>query len=195
MTHEYTKQELLKALYSQHSALSTLPIETSGATKIVYGEGDPNAPLMIVGEAPGQKEDELGRPFVGRSGMLLTQTLQKAGLARNAVFITNVVKCRPPNNRTPTPLEIAVFKKLFLLPEIKIIAPRLILAVGSIATKALFDDPNISIGKVRGRVTVKNGISILPTYHPAYILRNPAELKTFEKDIQLAISLIKDPNN
>jgi uracil-DNA glycosylase len=185
-----TKADLLHSLYNQFPNCKSLPIESEGATKIVFGEGNPNTEVMIIGEAPGQKEDELGRPFVGRSGELLTQTLRSLGMQRQDVFITNVVKCRPPNNRTPTPYEVAVYKKLILFPEIKIINPKLIITVGAIALKALVDDFTNGISKIRGKPLLKNGIIILPTYHPAYILRNPNELQTFRNDIALALSLL-----
>lgn len=185
------KEQLLKTLYHQFPNCQSLPIESEGATKIVYGEGDPHSPLMIIGEAPGQKEDELGRPFVGRSGELLTQTLHMFHVNRKDVFITNVVKCRPPNNRTPNPYEIAVYKKLFLLPEIKIIHPTVIVTVGAIALKALFDTITVGITKIRGRVQNFHGITVIPTYHPAYILRNPAELQNFRNDFSFALSLLK----
>jgi uracil-DNA glycosylase family 4 len=185
-----SKKKLLDALYEQFPSCKSLPIDSQGATNIVYGEGDPNAEIMLIGEAPGQKEDELGRPFVGRSGQLLTKTLQEAGLSRNDVFITNVVKCRPPNNRTPTALEVAVYKKFLLLPEIKIIQPKLIITLGSIALKALLDDITLSITKARGKLYKRNDILIMPTYHPAYILRNPEELKTFKHDIEFAVSYL-----
>jgi uracil-DNA glycosylase len=185
-----TKEELLHTLYQQFPSCLSLPIESQGATKIVYGEGDPNSPIMFIGEAPGKKEDELGRPFVGRSGELLTKALQDLGVKRTDVFITNVVKCRPPNNRTPTPLEVAVYKKLLLLPEINIISPKLIVTLGSIALKALLDTP-LGITKIRGKLQIQNDLAVLPTYHPAYILRNPHELQNFRKDIAFAFAIIK----
>lgn len=191
MTHQINKEHLLKTLYQQFPTCKSLPIESEGATKIVFGEGNPNSPLMIIGEAPGQKEDELGRPFVGRSGELLTQTLRALNVQRKDVFITNVVKCRPPNNRTPNPYEIAVYKKLFLLPEIKIIHPKVIVTVGAVAFKALFDDSTVGISKIRGKVQNFHGITVVPTYHPAYILRNPAELQTFRNDFSFALSLLE----
>ncbi len=185
-----TKEQLLQTLYKQFPSCNSLPIESSGATKIVYGEGNPNSPVLFLGEAPGQKEDELGRPFVGRSGQLLTTTLQHCGINRKDVFITNVVKCRPPNNRTPTPLEIAVYKKLILLPELKIINPQLIVTLGSVAINALLDGTAQPIGKIRGKAFNFHGILIVPTYHPAYILRNPADLTKFRHDIQHALTLL-----
>jgi uracil-DNA glycosylase len=189
ISNHKTKAELLQTLYNQFPNCKSLPIESEGATNIVYGEGNPNATIMFIGEAPGQKEDELGRPFVGRSGELLTQALRSLGIQRQDVFITNVVKCRPPNNRTPTPLEVAVYKKLMLLPEIKIVNPKIIVAVGSVAMKALLDDTTKGITALRGTVQIKNGSTIIPTFHPAYILRNPHELQNFRNDIAFALSL------
>ena len=168
-----TKNLLLKKLYSHYPLCSSFPVEFQGATKVVYGEGNPNANIMIIGEAPGKKEDELGRPYVGRSGELLNRTLESVNINRNDVFITNVVKCRPPNNRTPLPLEIAIYKKLLLLPEIEIINPKIIIATGSVAMRALLDIEK-GITKARGIAYHIEGRYIVPTYHPAYILRNPA---------------------
>lgn len=186
----HNNETLLKNLYKQFSSCQSLPIASEGATKIVFGEGNPNAKLMIIGEAPGQKEDALGRPFVGRSGELLIQTLHSLNIDRKDIFITNVVKCRPPNNRTPTSYEVAVYKKLILLPEIKIICPKLIITVGSVALKALIDADK-TISKIRGTLHYQDTIMIVPTYHPAYILRNPQELKNFRKDFEFALSLLK----
>lgn len=186
-----TKEELLQTLYNRFPTCTSLHIESSDATKIVYGEGNPHSPVLLLGEAPGQKEDELGRPFVGRSGQLLTTTLDQLGINRKDVFITNVVKCRPPNNRTPTPVEIALYKKLLLLPELNIIKPKLIITLGSVAINALLDGQAQPIGKIRGKALDLNDIVIVPTYHPAYILRNPADLTKFRHDIQFALTLLK----
>ena len=190
MTHK-TNAELLKALYNKFPTCQSIPIDAHGATKIVYGEGDPEAKIMLIGEAPGKKEDELGRPFVGRSGELLTRTLHSLGVERKNVFITNVVKCRPPNNRTPTPEEVLFYKKYFLIPEIRIIHPKVIVAVGSTSLKALLEDIPTSISKARGLLYKKSDIIIIPTYHPAYILRNPSEFENFKSDLALAIATAK----
>lgn len=186
-----TNAELLCELYSKFPDCQSLPIDALGATQIVYGEGNPNAQLMIVGEAPGQKEDEVGKPFVGRSGELLTKTLLSLGIERKDIFITNVVKCRPPNNRTPTPEEIVLYKKYFLIPEIRIIRPKIILTVGNVAFKALLADAATTITKSRGLLFKRDAITIIPTYHPAYILRNPAAFNDFKKDLALAVSELK----
>jgi uracil-DNA glycosylase family 4 len=188
MTPKLYKKNLLHELYAQFPHCSSFPTESTGATRVVYGEGNPDASLLLVGEAPGRQEDELGRPFVGRSGQLLTKILEEDGMPRSDVYITNVVKCRPPNNRTPTPQEAAVFKKLLLVPEINIIRPKVILTLGSVALEAILEN-GAKITKIRGTQQHKNGYIVVPTYHPAYILRNPDELKNFCQDVKLAISL------
>ena len=189
MTPKSYKKQLLQELYAQFPHCSSFPVESTGATKVVYGEGNPDAALLLVGEAPGKQEDELGRPFVGRSGQLLTKALEQCGgLERNDIYITNVVKCRPPNNRTPTTQEAAIFKKLLLIPEINIIRPKVILTLGSVAMEAILENGS-KITKIRGTQQHKNGFIVVPTYHPAYILRNPDELKNFCQDIKLAVSL------
>lgn len=184
------KQQLLTELYHNFPHCNSFPVPSQGATQVVYGQGNPDAALMIIGEAPGKQEDEQGKPFVGRSGQLLTHLLHKAGLERADVFITNVVKCRPPNNRTPTPQEVAVFKKLVLVPEIHIIRPQVILTVGAIALEAILEQP-AKITKMRGTTHTCYQAITIPTFHPAYILRNPQALPDFYRDIQLAVSLIE----
>lgn len=182
------KQDLLDSLYAPWH-LKQIPFDTHDATKLVFGKGNPAAKLMVVGEAPGQEEDRQGIPFVGRSGQLLTKTIASHGLSRDAIFITNAVKFRPPNNKTPNPQELAYFNKL-LESEIKIVQPQVILAVGTVALSALLHNaPPIS--KARGNIYHKYNTLIIPTYHPAYILRNPAAFKAFSDDIMLAISKLK----
>jgi len=189
MSQKTSKEQLLKKLYKQFSHCSDFPLETTGATRVVFGEGNPDAKLMIIGEAPGKQEDELGKPFVGRSGKLLTSILEQAGLTRYEIFITNVVKCRPPNNRKPKPHEVALYKKLILLQEIAIINPRVIVTLGATALEALLEN-GTKISKARGIVQHQNGLLIVPTYHPAYILRNPTKLNDFAQDIKFSKSLL-----
>lgn len=189
MNKQQYKQQLLNDLYAPFSQCSNFPTETIGATRVVFGEGNPDAQLMFIGEAPGKQEDELGRPFVGRSGMLLNKVLEGSGLKRNDVFITNVVKCRPPNNRTPTPQEVALYKHLLLTKEINIIQPKVIVTLGAVALEAVLEN-GAKITKIRGTKQAKNGFTVVPTYHPAYLLRNPGELNKFIEDIQFSISLL-----
>lgn len=175
------KKGLLEEIYAPYKQMRECPVKTYGCTKIVFGEGDPDAKIMFVGEAPGKDEDEQGRPFVGRSGRLLNKCLEIAGLKRPNVFITNIVKCRPPDNRKPLPAEVAFYKPI-LLNEIKIIRPKIICTLGASALEAFMTDP-FSMSKIRGKILTFDGTNLLPTYHPAYILRNPAAEPQFQEDL------------
>jgi DNA polymerase len=159
---------------------------------IVFGSGNPQARLMFVGEGPGHDEDIQGLPFVGRAGNLLTQIIQAMGFTRDDVYIANVVKCRPPENRTPQPDETATCSP-FLLSQIDIIRPEVIVALGSQATQALLGT-SAGITKVRG--TFRNHgtdrpIPVMPTFHPAYLLRNPAAKKDVWDDMKKVMALLK----
>lgn len=154
-------------------------------THIVFGEGNPNARLMFVGEGPGEQEDLQGRPFVGRAGQLLDKIIEAMGLKRSDVFIANVVKCRPPNNRLPEPDEVSACKP-FLLKQIEVIKPEIIVALGSTALKCLFR-PDVQITKMRGKFTDFNGVKLMPTYHPAYLLRNPPAKKDVWEDMKVVM--------
>jgi DNA polymerase len=142
-----------------------------GRTTIVFGSGDPNADLMVIGEAPGAEEDVQGKPFVGRAGQLLTRMLQSVGWSRDEVYISNIVKCRPPGNRNPEPDEIASCEP-FLLGQLGAIQPKVILALGNFAAQTLLKTKE-PIGKLRGRVHPSGSIALVPTFHPAFLLRNP----------------------
>ena len=151
---------------------------------IVFGEGNENANLMFVGEAPGAMEDEQGRPFVGRAGQLLTKIIENVlELKREDVYIANIVKCRPPNNATPT-LEIATTCKPYVLKQIELVNPKIIVALGSVAYKYLTDDFKNGITKVRGSIINFGGIKLIPTYHPSYLLRNPSAKKDVFVDMK-----------
>jgi uracil-DNA glycosylase family 4 len=184
------KQQLLNALYAPYTKCTMCPLGNQGRKTVVFGEGNPDADLMFIGEGPGQDEDTLGRPFVGRSGKLLTRVLETIGLLRQDVFITNIVKCRPPNNRKPLPTESTICKNLLLLKQIKIIRPRVICTLGSSSLAGLLNRDDIKITKLRGELLSFEGAHLIPTYHPAYILRNPKELSTLIEDIQKAYNLI-----
>ena len=142
-----------------------------GRTTIVFGTGDPNADLMCIGEAPGAEEDVQGKPFVGRAGQLLTRMLQSVGWSRDEVYISNIVKCRPSANRNPEPDEIASCEP-FLLGQLASIQPKVVLALGSFAAQALLKTKE-PIGKLRGRAHAYGSIVLVPTFHPAFLLRNP----------------------
>jgi len=179
------KQTLLEELYAPYKKCQMCPLGSLGRKNIVFGEGNPNTKLMFIGEGPGQKEDELCRPFVGRSGQLLTKILEAVGLSRKDVFITNVVKCRPPKNRKPLPNESNTCTNLLLFKQIKIILPTAICTLGSAATQA-FLGKEVKITKIRGKQFKQENSILIPTYHPAYILRNQRELENFANDIKLA---------
>ena len=139
---------------------------------LVFGEGDPHADLMFIGEAPGEEEDLSGRPFVGRAGQLLDRILESVGIERSAVWITNIVKYRPPGNRNPRPDEMRASEPI-LFEEIRLVQPRIICPLGNVPTQYLLDTRD-GITKLHGCWFDWHGISVCPLYHPAYLLRNPS---------------------
>lgn len=153
-----------------------------GCTQVVFGGGNPQADLMLVGEAPGADEDRLGEPFVGRAGQLLDRILAAIELTRDDVYITNVVKCRPPGNRTPTPDE-ADTCGVYLKAQVELIRPKLIVCLGATATKALIH-PEARITKMRGQWFSVWGIPTMPTYHPAALLRDPSKKRPVWEDFK-----------
>lgn len=189
MEQKAEKQKLLNELYAPFQNCTQCPLGTLGRTHIVWGEGDPNAQLMFIGEAPGADEDAQGRPFVGRSGKLLTKTIEGLGIKREDVFIANIVKCRPPENRAPRLLESSVCMTLFLFNQIKIVQPKIICTLGNSPLQALLGS-EMKITKVRGTVLEWQGFKLVPAYHPAYILRNPPALKTFTADLAFVIEML-----
>jgi uracil-DNA glycosylase len=147
----------------------------SGKRKnIVFGEGNPDARLMFIGEAPGAEEDLQGRPFVGDAGMVLTRLINKMGFQREDVYIANIVKCRPPLNRDPEPDEAETCRS-FVERQIEIIRPEVIMSLGRVATMNLTGDMKLKITAVRGKFFSYKGISVMPTFHPAYLIRNPKD--------------------
>ncbi len=160
-------------------------------THAVPGVGNRQAEWLVIGEAPGADEDRQGEPFVGRAGQLLNSMLKAIGLAREQVFITNILKCRPPNNRDPLPEEAATCEP-YLKRQIELIKPRIILAVGRIAAQNLLKT-DTKIGALRGKRHVYPGsdIPVVVTYHPAYLLRSPQEKRKSWEDLQLAVRVFK----
>ena len=153
-------------------------------TNIVFGEGNPHSKIFFIGEAPGRDEDLQGKPFVGRSGQLLTKMIENVlNIKREEVYITNIVKCRPPQNRDPEIEEIESCKP-YLLKQIDIIKPKIIVTLGRIAFKYLLNE-EIPITKARGNIYNFNGIKVIPTYHPSYLLRNPSKKKEAFIDLKL----------
>ena len=165
----------------------------SGRTHLVFGVGNPKAKLMFVGEGPGRDEDLQGEPFVGRAGQLLTDIITKGmGLKRDDVYIANVVKCRPPENRNPEPDEVAACEP-FLKKQIDLIRPKIIVGLGKFAVQTLLQS-KVPITKVRGNWHSYHGIKLMPTFHPAYLLRNPADKKLVWEDIKKVIKELRDEN-
>lgn len=158
-------------------------------TQTVFGTGNRSADWLVIGEAPGADEDRQGEPFVGRSGQLLTEMLRAAGPGREAVYITNILKCHPPNNRDPQSDEVASCHG-YLERQIELVKPRLILAVGRIAAHNLLQT-DTPVGRLRGRVHHYGpaGIPLVVTYHPAYLLRSPLEKRKSWDDLQLALQI------
>ena len=155
----------------------------SGRTHLVFGVGNPKAKLMFVGEGPGRDEDLQGEPFVGRAGQLLTDIITKGmGLKREDVYIANVVKCRPPENRNPEPDEVASCEP-FLKKQVDLVKPEIIVALGKFAVQTLLQS-KVPITRIRGNWYSYHGIKLMPTLHPAYLLRNPADKKLVWEDIK-----------
>jgi DNA polymerase len=158
----------------------------------VFGVGDPCARLLFIGEGPGEDEDRQGEPFVGKAGQLLTRMIQAMGLARKDVYIANIVKCRPPGNRTPAPREI-ISCLPYLKRQIAIIAPEVICVLGNVAARSLLDT-QVSISRLRGRFTAYGDISVMPTFHPSYLLRNPEDKRLVWDDLRKIMSLLGLPD-
>ena len=156
---------------------------------LVFGDGNPNAQIVFVGEAPGADEDKQGLPFVGRAGQLLTKIIEAMGIKRKDVYICNILKCRPPGNRNPLPDEISLCEP-FLNKQLQAISPKVICALGTFAAKTLLKT-DVPITLLRGRFHTYNGIKLMPTYHPAYLLRNPSAKKHVWEDVQMIMKEIK----
>ncbi|MEX2139237.1 MAG: uracil-DNA glycosylase [Pirellulales bacterium] len=178
------KSQQLQVLQAEVAGCSRCSELAQTRTQTVFGVGNPNARLVFLGEAPGADEDIRGEPFVGRAGQLLTDIISKGmKLRREDVYILNVLKCRPPNNRTPAPNEV-INCRGFLNRQLDILKPEYICCLGSVAAKTLLDT-DVSIGRLRGKFHDYRGIPVLCTYHPAYLLRNPAAKKEVWEDIQV----------
>ena len=191
--------EPVRVFASQADALSALKVEigpqcarcklhTLGRRQVVFGVGNPNADLMFVGEAPGADEDIQGEPFVGRAGQLLTKIIEAIGMTRDDVYIANVIKCRPPQNRNPEPDEVEQCEP-FLFRQIETIKPKVIVALGKFAAQSLLKttDP---ITRIRGREYKYRDAILMPTYHPAYLLRNPSSKREVWEDMKRVRALL-----
>jgi DNA polymerase len=176
-----TVNDPFEALRQETMACTKCPLHTT-RTNVVFGVGNNKADLMFVGEGPGADEDEQGIPFVGRAGQLLTKMIEAMGLSRETVYIANIVKCRPPENRNPFENESMACIP-YLYRQIEYIKPKVIICLGSVATQNLLRT-NVGITKLRGEFVDLNGIKVMPTYHPAYLLRNPNMKKPCWEDLQ-----------
>ncbi|MEQ9499996.1 MAG: uracil-DNA glycosylase [Deltaproteobacteria bacterium] len=157
-----------------------------GRRQIVFGVGNPRADIMFVGEGPGAEEDRRGEPFVGKAGQLLTRIIEGGmGLRRDDVYIANIVKCRPPKNRDPEPDEVEACEP-FLKAQIRVVQPKVIIALGRYAAQTILRE-RTPITRMRGQWREYEGIPLMPTYHPAYLLRNPAEKRPVWQDIQAVL--------
>ena len=159
-------------------------------TNLVYGVGNPDADLMFVGEAPGRDEDQQGIPFVGRAGRLLTKIIEAIDLTRDDVYIANVIKCRPPKNRNPEPDEVHTCEP-FLFGQIDVIQPIVIVALGAFAVRTLLASDD-SVSKLRGRVFDYRGAKLVPTFHPAYLLRNPEKKRDVWEDMKRVRAMLRE---
>jgi uracil-DNA glycosylase family 4 len=157
-------------------------LHTLGRKQVVFGVGNPNADLMFVGEAPGADEDEQGEPFVGRAGQLLTKIIEAIGLRRDEVYIANIIKCRPPGNRNPEPDEVEQCEP-FLFRQVEAVKPKVIVALGKFAAQSLLRTTE-PITRLRGRAFNYRGASLIPTFHPAYLLRNPSAKREVWEDMK-----------
>ena len=191
MTFARSSAETLTAIREDIGDCTRCKLHGLGRQQIVYGVGNPAADLMFVGEAPGADEDIQGIPFVGRAGQLLTKIIEAIGLKRDDVYIANVIKCRPPGNRNPEPDEVEACEG-FLFRQIDSIKPKVIVALGTFAAKALLKttDP---ISRLRGRVYQYRGAQLVPTFHPAFLLRSPDRKRDVWEDMKKVRSILRDP--
>jgi DNA polymerase len=180
--------EALEATRAEIGDCTRCKLHTLGRRQIVFGVGNPEADLMFVGEAPGADEDIQGIPFVGRAGQLLTKMIEAMGYRRDEVYIANVIKCRPPENRNPDPDEVETCEP-FLFQQIAAIRPKVIVALGSFAAKALLRTQS-PISRLRGRSYEYHGAKLVPTFHPSYLLRSPGQKREAWEDLKLALNLL-----
>ena len=186
---EAASEEVWDALQKKVAGCTACPLHRS-RTQTVFGIGNRSAEWMVIGEAPGAQEDQQGEPFVGPAGLLLNEMLRAVGLRREDVFIANILKCRPPQNRDPLPAEVEACS-VFLEQQVALVKPKIILAVGRVAAQNLLkvDEP---LGLLRGKVHHYAGIPVVVVYHPAYLLRQLREKAKAWQDLQLALKVFKE---
>lgn len=191
MSEENSKTEALEAIRKRLEGCQCCSLCRT-VRHVVFGEGSPDASVMFIGEAPGAVEDETGRPFVGPAGRLLTDIIEKGmGLKRSDVYIANIAKCRPPGNRDPLPEEIRECIG-FLDEQIGVIGPKVIVALGRIAAQTLLATET-PISRLRGKFGERQGVKVMPTYHPSYLLHNPAKKRDVWEDIKTVMQELGIP--
>ena len=188
-SHEVQPAERLQGIRDELGDCTRCKLH-GGRTNLVFGVGRPDADLMFVGEAPGRDEDRQGEPFVGRAGQLLTRIIEAIELRREDVYIANVIKCRPPQNRNPEPDEVETCRP-FLFAQIDAVAPRVIVALGSFAVRTLLDDEKLPVSRARGRVYACRGAKLIPTFHPAFLLRSPERKRDVWDDMKRVRSILR----
>jgi len=191
VTFSRSPEDALASIRHDIGDCTRCKLHTLGRRQIVFGVGNPSADLMFVGEAPGADEDIQGIPFVGRAGQLLTKIIEAIGLRREDVYIANVIKCRPPENRNPEPDEVETCEP-FLFRQIDSIQPKVIVALGTFAAKALLKTQD-SISRMRGRVYDYRGAKLIPTFHPAFLLRSPDRKRDVWEDMKKVRALLQSP--
>ena len=189
VTEALTGAEALERLRAELGDCTRCKLHSS-RTNLVYGVGNPDADLMFVGEAPGRDEDIQGFPFVGRAGQLLTKIIEAIDLRRDDVYIANVIKCRPPNNRNPEPDEVATCEP-FLFGQIDAIRPKVIVALGAFAIRTLLQS-DAPISRLRGREFDYRGAKLVPTFHPAYLLRSPDKKRDVWEDMKRVRTMLRE---
>lgn len=187
--HARSSAEALQLIRDDLGECTRCKLHRLGRRQIVFGVGDPGADLMFIGEAPGRDEDIQGIPFVGRAGQLLTKMIEAIGLTRDEVYIANVIKCRPPENRNPEPDEVATCEP-FLFRQLDAIKPKVVVALGSVAVKVLLKS-DAPISRLRGRVIDYRGAKLVPTFHPAFLLRSPDKKREAWEDLKKVRALLR----
>ncbi|AMV71976.1 hypothetical protein JCM30471_04740 [Desulfuromonas carbonis] len=185
---ELCRRETLEEIRTELEDCRRCPL-CQGRKRVVFGVGDPRARVVFVGEAPGREEDETGEPFVGEAGRLLDRILLAMGLSRPEVYICNVIKCRPPGNRDPQPEEIAACEP-YLKRQLAAIRPQLIVTLGKFAAQTLLQDPS-PISRLRGHWREYQGIPLMPTFHPAYLLRTPSGKREVWEDMKQVLARLR----
>lgn len=188
---QMTSEQGLRVIREDLGDCTRCPLHKQGRKQIVFGVGNPRADIMFVGEGPGADEDQQGEPFVGRAGQLLNNMISAMGIGREDVYIANVVKCRPPGNRTPEREECETCSP-FLLRQIAVVKPKIVVALGAVAAKTLLG-VNDAMVNLRGRIYDFKNTKLAVTYHPAYLLRDPRQKKEAWKDLQMVMKYLGMP--